>query len=312
MIKKVNEADAQALHGQYRSNDLFLQWSPVLARLERAEGGLDAVSYWFLAGQKLSGLRRIQAHREEEIPHLYNGLLREFREIDMDGVMKMTSSPAQCRLFAGAVMGIIYTSLMNAVEKGHEEEEFGNAPICVAILDTMQDNSFFAALLNKFFGRKKWFDGKEVVISSYDPMTLTPSLDDLTGDSKEEAKAMYQHLIELTQGIKMVIGSGQWPHWEKLCKQISLDVELRVRLKSVEPRNNEWGMNQKMVCNVLGLFLTEKQLHNVISRINNAISSKNLRTYIRNHQAFNESACALTREQHECIKQMLLDLSQPS
>lgn len=309
MTKKVNELDFQTLHRQYRGNDLFRQWSPVLAKLERAEGGLDAVSYWFLAGQKLSGLRQIQAHREEEIPHLYNGLLREFREISMDGGVKMTCSLAQCRLFAGAVMAIIYTSLMNAVEKGREEEDFGNAPICVAILDTMQGNFYFVALLNKFFGRKKGFDGKEVVISSYDPMTLTPSLDDLTGDSKEEVKAMNMRLIELTQGIKTVIGDKLWTLWEKLCMQICLDGELRLRLKSVEPRSNEWGMNQKMLCNMLGLFLTMNQLNNKINRINNVISLKNLRTYISNHQAFGMSACALTHDQHERIKQMLKELS---
>jgi hypothetical protein len=309
MIKKISEADVLALHGQYRNNDLFRQWSPVLAKLERAEDGLDAVSYWFLAGQMLNRLRQIPEHREEEIPHLYNNLLREFHEIDMDGGVKMTCSLAQRRLFAGAVMGIIYTSLMNAVEKGHEEEDFGNAPICMAILDTMQDNCYFAALLKKFFGRKKGFDGKEVVISSYDPMTLTPSFDDLTGESQQEVETMYNRFIELTQGIKTVIGDKLWHLWEKLCMQICLDGELRLRLKNTDPRSNEWGMNQKMVCNVLGLLLTENQLHNVISRINKAISEKNRRAYISNHQAYGSNTCAITREQHERIKQMLQDLS---
>ena len=227
----------------------------------------------------------------------------------MGGSAKMTCTPSQIRLFAGAVMGIIYTSLMNAVEKGHEEEDFDNAPICVAILDTMQDNGFFDALLNKFFVRKKGFDGKKVVISSYDPMTLAPSLDDLTGESQQEVETMYNRFIELTLGIKTVIGIEPWSLWEKLCMQMCLDGELRLRLKQIEPRNNEWGMNQKMVCNVLGLFLTTNQLHNMISGINNAISNKNLRSYISNHQAYDSNPCALTREQHERIKQMLQDLS---
>ena len=309
MIKKVNEVDAQALHNQYRANDLFRQWSPVLAKLERAEGGLDAVSYWFLAGQMLCKLRQIQTHREEEIPHLYNRLLREFCEIDMGGGSKMTCTPAQDRLFAGAVMGIIYTSLMNAVAKGHEKDDFANAPICVAILDTMQNNSYFTALLDKFFGRKKGFDGKEVIITSYDPMTLTTSLDDLTEDSQKEVEAMNKRLIGHTKGVKAVIGAEQWGCWERLCLKICLDGELRMHLKNIDPRRNEWDMNQKMVCNVLGLFLTEKQTPNSLSSINRAISSKNLRVYISEHRAFGESACVLTREQHERIRQMLHEMS---
>jgi len=73
----------------------------------------------------------------------------------------------------------------------------------------------------------------------------------------------------------------------------------------VNPNKNDWSLNQKMICNVIGLFRDSTKIGTSISEINNMISGKNLGSYLRNHISYGTTDCALNKEQHKKIESII-------
>ena len=215
-----------------------------------------------------------------------------------------TRKKEQAKRTAATVMCITLTMLMNAVEKGHEDESFANEPMCMAIMDILSEDAFFQNLMNLFFKRDTGYDGQKVVITPSDPMlekTIYESMDDV---AKEEVKQMVKNVVNRTQGLKTLFGE-YWKAWEPLWQDIFADSQFVLLMKNEEPRTTDWGMNQKMVCNVVGMFKDQTKLTASIKAINDALSSTNIRSYISNHAEYGVTNTVFTREQHDRIKQLI-------
>ena len=115
---------------------------------------------------------------------------------------------------------------------------------------------------------------------------------------------MVAKILELTAGLKTIFGY-QWELWKTFCQKICMDKELLDKLKAVSPRQNEWKMNQKMLCNIIGIFRQYLEIDASLNVINERLSNKQLRSYLRNHAAFGSSDSELSKLQHERIKKML-------
>ena len=170
----LNEEELTSFHDRYRNNDLFRHWSPILCQLERECGGRDAISIWACSEQCLNRLRQVSQYRETEIDYILRQLLQE-----TDVMTAVT------------VMCVVLIRLMNAVEKGHEDDTFNNEPMCIAIMSVMMNNRVYKpiydAITNNFFGRKNGFDGRPVVIQPSDPMNETIIEHDLTKENMEQS-----------------------------------------------------------------------------------------------------------------------------
>ena len=201
-------------------------------------------------------------------------------------------------------MCILLTMLMNAVEKGHEGESFANEPMCMAIMDILSGDAYFQSLMDLFFRRKTGYDGLPVVIAPHNPMTEETSYESMDEVSKEEIKQMVRTVMGHTEGLK-----GQfkkyWEAWEPLWRDICSDNQFLLLLKKNDPRKNDWGMNQKMVCNVVGMFNEKTKLCIRISNLNNDLCKKNIRSYISNHADYDGTNTVFNREQHDKIMQMI-------
>lgn len=291
--------EQRTLRHRYKQNDLFRQWSPILAKLQRLYGEIDAQTLWHVAELQIVRLRSEQAFREQEISPIYNELLTECLSFDGNNrdehLAKRTASIVMC---------IMLTMLMNAVEKGHEVETFDNEPICMAIMDVLREDAFSQNLMNVFFSRKVGFDGNKVVITPSDPMQENTSYENMDDVAKEEINQMVKSVLNHTKGLKSLLGD-YWSVWEPLWQDICADSQFVLILKNKEPRKTDWSMNQKMVCNVVGMFKEMAKLTVPIKTINDMLTSSNMRSYISNYADYNGSNSVFTREQCDRIKQLI-------
>lgn len=294
-MKLLTKDEQRTLRHRYKLNDLYRQWAPILSMLQRKYDEADAETLWYVAEQQIVRLRGEQSFREQEIAPIYSDLLTDC--MTFGGAIH---TKEQAQQTATTVMCIVLTMLMNAVEKGHEEESFDNEPMCLAIIDTLMKDTFFQGLMKLFFNRNTGYDGQKVVITPSDPMivkTLTESMDEV---AREEIDRMVQDVMSHTQGLKTLL-KDFWNDWKPFWKDILTDDQFMLKMKKEEPNGTDWGMNQKMVFNVVGMVRDRANLTDAIASFNDAMSSKNMRSYISNHANYGKSDCVFEREQHERI-----------
>ncbi len=304
MIKLLSETEQKRIHHRYRNNDLFRQWSGILCQLEREAGEMDAVSLWYHAERYLQRLRNLQQYRDEEIPYIYNDLFTQC-SIFAKGTEEISRNKDEAQRTAITIMCVILTSLMNAVEKGYENEDFNNKPMCVAIVRLLQENRYYTMLMNAFFGRKTGNDGKKVVITPSDPMLEKTISEDMDDEAKQDIEQVVETVVSRTQRLK-VLFNEYWDAWKPLWYDICSDSEMILIINNKEPRTTDWGINQKMVCNVVGMF-RDMTIESKVSyiKINKMLCSTNVRSYISNHADYTGSNSVFNSEQHDRIKQLI-------
>ena len=285
-IKILNDEERRNCHHLFRNNDLFRHWHPILSEIERELTKMDAISIWYNADVVLRHLRSVTEYRDEELNFIHS-------EISRGNTKEVVST----------IMAVVLTRLINATEEGHEEEDIPNDLICNAILKKHYEDVFFNKVMNVFFKRNIGNDGKKVVITPFDPMTQNVSLVDMDDVTKKEIDDYVNRVMEATEGLKVYI--KDWEEWGKLWESICLDIELKALLKDISPRGTEWGFNQKMVCNVIGMYVRVKLNNPSITSINDALGTKNLRKYISNHCAHDSDSSPLSKEQHTKILNLI-------
>lgn len=304
MIKQLSAEEQERLHHRYRNNEIFRHWSPLLYRMEWEMQELDLITLWSVVESVLRQLRNEKENREEMIQFIFRQLLKDFRTVEDEfGDRKLrTAEQAECS--AVTVMSIVLTLLMNAVENGHEDEDFDNQPMCVALAAWIRSHPHFQFLMEDFFARRKGYDGKKVVFKPSDPMKEETMLEGMSEELRQEIEEMIGKVIGYTGCLESLFGD-RWTYWRSLWRSVCLDHELLMLLKEVSPNRNDWGINQKMICNVIGIFCLETEMEVTFSTINKTLSDKQLGSYLRNHAGYNQTDCALTREQHKRIEEII-------
>ena len=304
MMKLLTADEQQSLHHRYRNSDLFRQWSGILCQLEREAGEMDAVSVWFHAERCLVRLREIQRYRDEEIPYILNDLLRDCMTFTKDGNAVSRSKEAAERS-AVTIMCVMLTSLMNAAEKDHENEDFDNKAMCVAIDRQLQRNTYYVMLMNAFFSRDTGNDGRKVVIAPADPMNADTVLETMDETAKRDMEEMKEKVIGLTRRLGTLF-KEDWNIWESVWSDICADADLMQLLAAKNPRDNAWGLNEKMVCNVIGIFLEIRGYKKVVSKVNGLLSpDKNRREYITNYGRNGGSSAVFSNEQRTRVETII-------
>jgi hypothetical protein len=120
----------------------------------------------------------------------------------------------------------------------------------------------------------------------------------------KEMKEMTQKLLTHTAKLETLFGENWW-RWQRLCEKVCMDKELLDKLKKVSPQYNEWNMNQKLVCNLIGLFKQQLNINVSIAVVNSQLCNKNIRSYISKHKDYSGSSSDLSKAQHERIEKML-------
>ena len=298
-MKQLTLSEQHTLHHRFKLNDLYRQWSPILALLQRKYNEADAQTLWHAAEQQIVRLRGELAFREQEIAPIYNELIADCGKFD-----ESPRSKEQAQHSATTIMCIMLTMLMNAVEEGHEDETFDNEPMCMAVMDIFSHDAYFCNLMNVFFKRNKGYDGQKVIIAPSDPMLKKTLFEGMDEVAQEEIQQMVNDIIGHTQGLQALL-KEYWANWEPLWHDILADTEMMLLMKKREPNNNDWGINQKMVCNVIGLMKEQMNLNVTVQALNNAICAKNLRSYISFHADYEGTDSVFNSRQHDRIKQLI-------
>lgn len=285
-IKILSDEERSKCHAHFRTNDLFRHWMPILSEIEENITGVDATSIWYNADKILVNLRSCQEYRDEEVEFIHSEISRK-----------------QKKEVVSTIMAVVLTRLMNATQEGHEEEFIPNDAMSNAILKKHYDDAFFGKLMEVFLKRNRGNDGKKVVITPSDPMTQNTSLDDMDDVAKKEMEWKINKVMELTQGLNVYF--KDWEKWKELWECICMDAELSTLLEKVSPNRNDWDMNQKMICNVAGMYAGQLKLDVPTTQINNALSTKNLSSYISQPKDFGGSNSALNHEQYNRIIAMM-------
>lgn len=286
-IRILNPEERRTCFDLYRNNDLFRHFQPILSEVERRAGGVDAVSLWHNAEQVLLKLRSVHSFRDAELDFLHAEMARE----------------NEAKVLA-TVMFVVFIRLANAADTGTASTP--NDSISIAILKLYHDDAFFLKLVEAFFRNKVGNDGKKVVITPSDPMTQPLSMDEMDGVAKAEMQLQMDKVLHLTHGLKVYFKN--WDRWEDLWKQICMDAELFNLLKEINPNRNEWELNQKMVCNVVGLCANMKILEASISSLNKALTRKQVSSYISQPKDFGGSNTVFTKEQCDKVSMMIKNL----
>ena len=57
MVKQLTTEEQRSLHHRYKQSDLYRQWLPILAMLQRDYGEMDGITLWYLAERQIVRLR---------------------------------------------------------------------------------------------------------------------------------------------------------------------------------------------------------------------------------------------------------------
>lgn len=305
MIKQLSKEEQESLHLRYRNNEIFRHWSPLLCRMEWQMQELDPITLWYETEKVILKLRNEKENREEMIQYAFGSLLKEFMSVKDEYGNDRLRTTAQAECSAVTVMAIVLTLLMNSVEKGHEDEVFANQPMCVAITAWLRSHPHFQYLMNDFFARKKSFDGKKVVFTSSDPMNIEAQLASMAEELRKDIEDTIKMVLEYTSKLQQSFGE-YWTIWKNLWQEVCMDQELFKKLKEVNPNKNEWGINQKMICNIIGIFCLTAELEISMAEVIRLLTSKQISSYLRNHSAYGDLDCVLTKQQHKKIENAII------
>ncbi len=305
MIQIMHREEQDRLFHRYAKNDLFCHWTPILIQLEIEQNELDVCTLWYHMEKVLEKLRIEDGRRDVLIYYLYKQLLDDFKVVRQENGSTVTRTDLLAEQSAVTIMCVVLTELLNAFLPGYACEENKNFPICVAIANIMRNHPRFQMLMGRFFMKKKDNWGKEVVITPADPMKMDYVEEQWDDDFIKEMDDMVENLRMLTVGLKQPFGE-HWDDWCKFCHEVCHNQEFLSLLYKVEPKRNEWGINQKMVCNMVGLFNQEMKINHPINALNILLSSKQLRSYISNHADYKSSDTVLTKYQHDIMKRILI------
>lgn len=291
MIKNLKDKEKQDFHNIYRKNELFKHWFTILS-LNRKFISTDPVSIWHASESVIEELRNDKGDRAEMIEYLIDDMLEKY---DYNTIT--------------ATMCVVLTRLANATEPGMEEDEHPNDSICIAIYRYYMGNPLFLGFLDKFESKQTDNYGKKVVFTPDDPLRYTHTLEDISSVLTEQMESTYQKIIDKTKPLRMVFGSENWEIWDKMWHVICFNKEWLDVLQKVSPNKNEWNLNQKFVCNVLGLF-NQFKIHTKVKTLNDTLFTNNKYSYINNYMPGAGNSTELSKDTMVKIETILSELEE--
>ena len=278
------------LHHRYLNDDLFRHWSLILSRLERQNKEVNPVSVWYETERLIQTLHDAGEYSDAEIPLMFTKLI-----VSHGDVVAIT------------LMTVLFTRLANTAKSAEASDENQHKPLCIAILREISHEPLFETLIKMFESQKLDNKGNKVFIQSTDPMDSEASQNAMDEIAKEEKEKILNKVYELTRGLSAVFKKGHWEIWKSIWDNICNDSELMTLLKKKNsPRGSQWPLNEKLIRNVLGIFLDSFEYSNCDSTANNALGEVNRRDNITNHSYKSGSSTELkTKELHEKVENII-------
>ena len=291
-IVKLSDEERWGHYETYCENGLFVQWKKVLkGYCEKQYTFIDAESLWSHSNMVLEKLKYTKHDRGEMALFL------------IDEMERANQNNYQVE----SVAAIVFTRLANAAHQGYTHEVHPNDEICAPIYHHYGQKSFFWYLICNLHKYEMDCLGRPVVLTPDDPMTDNVSMAELTKTRQEDIERKLQVVLDRTGCIQLLLES-EWDNWKGLWLEILKNDELFMLIDKVKPLGNIWGINMKMVLNVLGLFRNTHCLYVTVNSLNDSFNFGDKRKYISECKAPKSSYCGLSQEQIMTIEVMIGNL----
>lgn len=296
LYNKLSDEEFEDLRGHYLNDELFRHWSPILCDIERIYGDCDAVSLWACSEECLSYLRSKPQYREIEIDYLFRLLSKEGNDT-----------------IAVTVMSIVLIRLMNAVEKGKENDFFDNEPMCLAIMRNLNKcpyKQLSSQIFHVFFEQKIGLDGNPVEFHPLDPMKHNLTMDELSEGKRIEVEQLKNNIIQITHLLKKYWGETVFDVWKRVWEDICLNARLfkLIRTKNPNTNKNTWGINEKMICNVIGMFNSNLLKPIEVSKLDECLAPTKRRSIYINTTTLKNAGTASAFTSHDELYTTVLDI----
>lgn len=291
-------AQEKELHDVYREEPLFRALSGMLShqRLKKSIR-ISATAVWHLTMRIYDELNRYDSFQSLEISRIHCELREWFETLYPD-------DEPLARRTATTVLFVLLVQLTKADPTDTDPTIRAlQRAVAVELTQTEREIYRYTLELRRQLDQCRTNDSGQ-------PVTVEPK-SYLTQRPTDEARRMAERILRLTEPLRESL-CIDWATYETLWQRICADKELLKKLTEVSPRGNPWGLNMKLVLNVIGMLkatpLTAKS--NLINASTHALADSlgvpNKRSYIDNPQPNGHSSqSALTPPLYERIKALI-------
>lgn len=295
-FERFDDRKLDSLRARYRGDDLFRTWARPLCQLENQLGELNAVEVWSETEMLRQRLADVNEHPDTEAEFFYGQL----------------KSRHQSGRTAIVILAVLFSQMADAAPDDDAAAEHNpNRAVCsvlARVLMAPEHRAFAEKLIHVFKSRRYDNEGRKIVLPVTDYMDIRSPLQLMDDAAKASVEACVGAILELTQGLKRML-TVSWEVYASVWRDICAMEEVGLLMVKVEPRNNRWGKNLKLVANVVGMMSGIRHGEKAVVEGSAAALSKvfpsNVRSYIMYHADFGSSNTPLTRELHTRIKRLI-------
>lgn len=297
-FERFPEEKIVSLRGRYRGDDLFRTWTWLLCLLEQQLNGLNAVEIWSETEMICQKLSEIKEHRDNEVEFLYGDLVKRH----------------QSESTAIIILTVLFTQMCDAApdEEDDAAERNPNRAVCTVLARLLMNPAnkpFVEKLIAAYKSRRYDNEGNKIILPITDYLNVKSPLELMDEEAKAKVEKWVEEIENRTLRIRYFLNID-WDVYKNIWRNICTEQEISLLLKKEQPRKNKWGVNLKLVANVLGILHATPNdgkfvLEGSIQAISDAVGV-NVRAYIANHADFGTSNTTLTKEMHAKIKQIIL------
>lgn len=210
------------------------------------------------------------------------------------------------------ILAVLFSQMADAApDDDAAAERNPNRAVCSVLAHVLmapEHRAFAEKLIHVFKSRRYDNEGRKIVLPVTDYMDLRSPLQLMDDAAKASVEVCVGAILELTQGLKRML-TVSWEVYASVWRDICAMEEVCLLMVKVEPRNNRWGKNLKLVANVVGMMSGIKHGEKAVvegsaAALSNVFPS-NVRSYIMYHADFGSSNTPLTRELHTRIKRLI-------
>lgn len=294
----LTEAQEKEPRDAYREEPLFRALSGMLShqRLKKSIR-ISATAVWHLTMQIYDELNRYDSYQSLEISRIHCELREQFETLYPD-------DEPLARRTATTVLFVLLLQLAKA-DPTDTDPTIRALQRAVAIELTQTEREIYRYTLEL----RRQLDQCRTNDSGQ-PVTVEPKCY-LAQRPTDEAQRMAERILRLTEPLRKSLRIS-WATYEKLWQRICADRELLKKLTEVSPHNNPWGLNMKLVLNVVGMLKATpcSAKHNIIDASTRALANSlgvpNKRRHIDNPQPDGRgSQSALTPPLYARVKALI-------
>ncbi len=239
----------------------------------------------------------------EDAPYEIDYVFRDLYEPLMGG--DVTKGDA---MFTAVVVSTVLLSQLCA-SRPHIGEN-PNRASCRALARILTQDLYLpvcGTLLDMLKKEKIDLNGNKVIVPVTNYLDEAESSKTLSASTRKEIDQMVTIIMDKTKGLHPMMCLDDEQIRQLWVKILSMP-DMLTRIKDVSPNKNTWGMNLKMVANVIGMLMLHGKMENNANKATDLLGMSNARNYIRNHADHSGSGSAFKEDEHRRISAMVKDM----